>query len=116
MDKLELNFEDGEHFPVLHMKGGLSLYNSNRLKEKFISIREQGTKHFVVNMKELEAIDSSGLGVLINQLKTFLDEGGEYVLCNLNESIQSLFSITRYDAFFKIYDSISNAQKYLKGI
>ena len=65
---------------------------------------EKGHRKFVCDFSRTGYIDSAGLGVLISVSKQIRAEGGELVLCNLNEDLRSLFHLTKLDTLFGIIE------------
>ena len=59
-------------------------------------------KNFVIDFKNVTAINSSGLGILIACLKRIKDAGGKLSLENLNSKILNIFKITKLDLVFDI--------------
>lgn len=52
-------------------------------------------KNVLVNARELDQIDSSGLGVFVDLLKRIRPDGGRIVFYGLNPDIQRVFEITK---------------------
>ena len=65
---------------------------------------------FLVDMKELRHINSSGLGVLITLLTRSRKAGGDVVLANLPANIQNLLLITKLNSIFKIANSLEEGK------
>jgi anti-sigma B factor antagonist len=62
----------------------------------------------VVNLEDVEFIDSSGVGALVAILKS-LDGNRTLVLCCPHEPVRSLLELTRMDKIFRVYDSEEDA-------
>jgi anti-sigma B factor antagonist len=78
------------------------------LKSKLAELVEQGHVNMVINLAEVDLVDSSGLGVLVSALKK-VGSRGEIKICNLKEGVRSLFELTRLDKVFSLYHSESEA-------
>jgi anti-sigma B factor antagonist len=63
----------------------------------------------VIDLGEVQRMNSSGLGILINALSTFKNNGGDLKLANANSLIQHLLKITRLSSLFESYDSVDEA-------
>lgn len=74
------------------------------LREKLVAYVEQNYVHFAIYMKDVEYIDSSGLGMLVALHKRVLAAGGEVVLHGLSGTVKDLFDFTKLNKMFKIYD------------
>ena len=92
---------------LLGESGGMQL--ANEFNEKL----EEGTLKFVLDLHELKHVNSSGLGVFITMFTRARTRGGELVLLNPSEFIQSLLMITRLNSIFTIHTDLAAAIKQL---
>ena len=66
------------------------------------------TKATVLDMNQVEFMDSSGLGALIACCKR-MELNTDLAVCNLSSNVQEIFEITRMNRVFKVYDSLAEA-------
>lgn len=71
-------------------------------------IEEQKVK-FVVDLKELKFINSSGLGMLLTCLTKARKVGGDVILANVPEQVSNLLVITKLNSIFQSKDSLNDA-------
>ncbi|MBM3224526.1 MAG: STAS domain-containing protein [Candidatus Tectomicrobia bacterium] len=71
-------------------------------KSKLTSLIQEGHTQLVVDMTQVDFLDSSGLGAMIAGLK-LLGGNGEIVLCGVNPKLMSLLKITRVDKLFRLF-------------
>ncbi|NUM82300.1 STAS domain-containing protein [bacterium] len=71
----------------------------------------QGKKNFVVNMQSIDLINSSGLGILISNLTTVKNGGGDLRLAQASDKIKQIFQITKLSTVFKQYSTVEDAVK-----
>ena len=64
-----------------------------------------GSKRIVLNLGEVNYIDSSGLGTLVALHTTALGAGSTIKLANLNKRITDLLQITKLLTVFDVHDS-----------
>lgn len=57
----------------------------------------------VVNMSEVEFVDSTGLSTLVQGMKRSQQNNGNLHLCGLQQPVRLIFELTRLDRFFEIY-------------
>ena len=74
------------------------------LKQQISAIANPKFALWVIDMSEVEFIDSSGLGALIVAQKTAKQQGCRIVLCNLSSSNRMIFEITQLDRVFEMVD------------
>ena len=65
-------------------------------------------KNFVVDLSNVDWMNSVGLGMLISALTTVKNAGGRLVLANITK-IESILTITRLISVFEHYDSRDEA-------
>jgi anti-sigma B factor antagonist len=66
-------------------------------------------KRMIINMEEVEYIDSSFLGALVSALKYVISFKSDIILVGMRKDIVNLFALIRLDKVFKIYDSFNDA-------
>lgn len=80
-----------------------------KINEEINRLLDERKLKLVVDLGNLNRMNSSGLGILINALSTFKQNGGQLKLAHPRERIKSLLLITKLDNIFDIYDSIDEA-------
>jgi len=63
-----------------------------------------GHKKILLNLGEVNYIDSSGIGELVSAFTTVTNQGGALKLLNLNKRIQDLLQITKLYTVFEAHD------------
>lgn len=82
------------------------------LKEKIGSFVTGGSEWIVLDLSEVEFIDSSGLGAIVSALK-LLGRKGDLVISGAREPVLALFRITRMDKVFRLFPTTDEAQQAL---
>lgn len=101
--KVKYNNEDGDKTAVIEIdENAVGLTNFNALNNVIETESAAGTKSFVFDMKNLQTINSSGLGILISCLKKIKNSGGKMNFVNTNEKITGIFRLTKLDNVFEI--------------
>ncbi len=72
-----------------------------------------GTKRFIVDMKSVEHINSSGLGLLIASLNAVRQAGGDLKIANASPRVLDLLKITKLNQIFESFGSVDEAVKNL---
>ena len=86
------------------------------LKSKVNELLELKHRKFIVNLEEVEQMNSSGLNLLINLLTRIRNKGGEMIVINVNGSVYKLFEISKLTKVFNIYNSKESAVNELNNI
>jgi anti-anti-sigma factor len=57
----------------------------------------------LVDCRDVELMDSSGLGALVMALKTLRAAGGRLSLCSMNEQLTMVLALTGMDEVFEVF-------------
>jgi anti-sigma B factor antagonist len=63
----------------------------------------------LLNLGEVQYVDSAGLGALVSAYTTVTREGGNLKLLNVTKKLQDLLSITKLLTVFETFDSEDEA-------
>ena len=94
---------------VLVVGGEIDVYTAPKLREKLIDLVGAGNHHLVVDMENVEFLDSTGLGVLVGGLKRVRAHDGSLRLVCTQERILKIFRITGLTKVFPIHDTVADA-------
>jgi anti-sigma B factor antagonist len=94
---------------IFRVKGDIDAYSSPSLKDKVVKEIENGTKKIVLNLTNVDYIDSAGLGVLVALLKRIKKEQGILRISGLKPNILKIFQLTRLNQIFDIYNTEEEA-------
>ena len=94
---------------VLKLGGEIDMRTSTGVKSKLKELFENDPRVLVVDMTEVEFMDSSGLATLVGALKWCRIHGSELRLAGLAQGVRSVFEICRLETIFQIYDSLAEA-------
>lgn len=81
-------------------------------KTTMTSYIEKGNRTLVLNLTEVEFIDSSALGAIVSTLK-LLGRDGDLLIAGAQETIARVFSLTRMDRVFKMFPGVEEALESL---
>ena len=81
------------------------------LRDLVRNLVSDGIKKILLNFRQVDYIDSSGLGELVTAFTNVRSEGGELKLLNLTKRVRSLLQITRLLTIFDITDDEDTSVK-----
>jgi phosphoserine phosphatase RsbU/P len=84
--------------------------NEKRFRKEVISVLEPNSR-VVLDMSEVEFIDSSGLGVILSCYRRLSAAHGDLKLCCLSEQVRTLFELVRMHRIFDVYDTREEAMQ-----
>jgi anti-sigma B factor antagonist len=64
----------------------------------------KGNKKILLNLVDVNYIDSSGIGVLVSSFSTVRSHGGQLKMVNLSKRIHDLLQITKVYSLFDVKD------------
>ncbi len=95
--------QNGTLVIVKPLERRLDADSSRDFKEQMAEIIKEGQKHILLDLAEVEFIDSSGLGTLLSLVRQ-LGEQGNLMLCSIADNVMSLLRLTRLNRVFQIYE------------
>ncbi|HHX17900.1 MAG TPA: STAS domain-containing protein, partial [Clostridium sp.] len=95
----ELNFVEDktDDYVKVTLSGEVDIYTSQELKENLYRVVEANKKDLIIDCKELNYIDSTGLGIFVGALKKAKQYEKKITITNLKDNIKKLFIITGLD-------------------
>ncbi len=90
---------------ILDLSGRITLgEGSVQLRDTVRELLSKGSKNLLLNLAEVNYIDSSGIGELVSAFTTVRNQGGEMKLLNLTKKVHDLLQITKLYTVFDIKD------------
>ena len=83
---------------------------SPALKSELVVLNAEGIKNIVINLDKTKYCDSSGLSAILVANRLCKNAGGTFVICNINETVKKLISISQLDSILNIVESIEEAK------
>jgi len=97
---------------VVHINGRIELgEGSSAVREVVRDLLAKGRKRILLDLAEVEYIDSAGLGALVSSFTSVQNDGGALKLLNLTKKVQNLLQMTRLYTVFDIFDDETAAIK-----
>lgn len=94
---------------VLAVRGEIDVYTAPRLRERLIELVKEGHRQVVVDLDQVDFLDSTGLGVLVGGLKRLRTNDGDLVVVCNQPRILKVFEITGLDKVFGLHPSVDAA-------
>jgi anti-sigma B factor antagonist len=69
----------------------------------------------VIDLKNVEWMNSSGLGILIGAVSLLRSNNGTLILIHVSDRIKNLLKITKLNSVFELCETIDEALTTLKG-
>ncbi|MFZ1684726.1 MAG: STAS domain-containing protein [Candidatus Zixiibacteriota bacterium] len=88
--------------------------DASLLHDKLYEYIKQDRRMVVVDLAQVDWMNSTGLGILISGYTTLRNNDGLLKLANVTDKIQSLLTITKLVSVFEAFDSVDDAVKSFK--
>jgi anti-anti-sigma factor len=105
--------EDGKTIIVLTPTGRLDITTAWQFRLKLQECISKVTPHVVVNLGQVNFIDSSGLTSLVAGMRDADKVKGSFRICNVHPEAKLVFEVTMMDSVFEIFDTEEEA---LEGV
>lgn len=84
------------------------------LRDTVRDLLSKGSKKILLNLADVNYIDSSGIGELVSGFTTVRNQGGELKLLKLTKKVHDLLQITKLYTVFDVADDETAAIKSFK--
>jgi len=100
---------------VLELQGKLTGGpDAEQFRNMFRDLVNDGKKNIIVNLKKVDWINSTGLGILISGYTSVRKAGGDLVLCNVGDRIDSILYVTKLNLLFHAFEDEAAAAEHLR--
>ncbi len=108
---LEIEEKPLDRITLLILRGRVVLGDgTDRLQEKVQDLVREGRNRVILNLAEMDYIDSSGLAVLISCLRDAREKGGDVKLLHPSKRVKDILEITRLNTVLQAFDALELAQ------
>ncbi len=106
---LSLTTREADGKTIVSVGGEIDVYTAPKLRDKISDLVAAGAYDIVVDMQQVEFLDSTGLGVLVGGLKKVrAHDGSLRLVCN-QDRLLKIFRITGLAKVFVIHETADEA-------
>lgn len=109
--KIQVKAENG--CGQINLQGDLDFHSSPLLRKELIKLTDGSTPKIMVDLKQVNYIDSSGLATFVELFQKMKRYGGKFALYNLNDAVRSVFEIAKLDSIFSLAKSEDEAKSLM---
>ncbi|MEA5620716.1 STAS domain-containing protein [Cronbergia sp. UHCC 0137] len=113
IDQKSYTTQDGNTIIVLTPVGRLDITHAWQFRLKLQECISKFSRHILVNLGQVEFIDSSGLTSLVAGMRDADKVHGTFRLCNIHPDSKLVFEVTMMDTVFEIFE---NEEDALEGL
>ena len=109
---LKINTRQVDGVNIVDCSGRITLGDGSVvLRDQIKDLLAKGQKKILLNLGDVNYIDSSGIGELVSAYTTVRNQGGELKLLNLTKKVHDLLQITKLYTVFDVKDDETAAVK-----
>ena len=109
---LKIEQREVSHVSILDVRGRIVLGDELGVVRTAVrSLIADGQKKIILNLAEVDYIDSSGVGELVGCFTTVKNAGGELKLLNLSQKVHDILNVTKLYTVFDIREDEFKAIK-----
>jgi anti-anti-sigma factor len=113
MEQTAYTTQDGKTVIVLTPTGRLDITTAWQFRLKLQECISRVSPHVVVNLGQVNFIDSSGLTSLVAGMRDADKVKGSFRICNVHPEAKLVFEVTMMDSVFEIFETEEEA---LQGV
>ncbi len=98
-----------ERICVVAAEGEVDAHTAHSLREALARAIASGSRQVVADLSMVSFIDSSGLGVLVGNLKELIARQGDLRVVVTQERVTRVFEVTGLDTVFGLHPSVEAA-------
>lgn len=106
---VRIDISEKKDIVILKITGKVDSFSVDDLKNGFSRIMKKGKTNILVNMKDLNYIDSRGIGSIVSFAKWVDTIGGEMKIAEMGSNIRQVFNLLSFDQLFSIYETETDA-------
>jgi anti-sigma B factor antagonist len=99
----------GSDCAVLQIMGEVDVYSAPQLREQVIQLVNSGVRHIIADLRDVDFLDSTGLGVLVGSLKRLRNHDGSFKVVASGGRTLRIFQITGLTRAFALHPSVLDA-------
>jgi anti-sigma B factor antagonist len=99
----------GADCAVLRVRGEIDIYTAPQLREYVVKLAAEGARYIVADLREVDFLDSTGLGALVGSLKRLREQDGSLALVAVADRILTIFRLTGLGRVFTLCPSVPDA-------
>ncbi len=109
---MELVFEKKKDTLFVTIKGELDLHTADELRYKIdLHLNNSGSlKNMILNLRGIDFIDSSGLGVILGRYKLISKRGGKLGAVAVSPQVKRIFELSGMLKLLSIYENTDQAE------
>lgn len=83
--------------------------NVSEFREALANVLEDSDRFVLLDLSQVEFVDSSGLGTILSLLRRLIGAGGDLKVCGVDGPVRTLFELVRLHRVMDIFQDCESA-------
>lgn len=111
---MKFSVDKQDKLVVLELQEGkLNSLTAPKLKSELVMLKDEGFRNIVIDLNQVDFVDSSGLSSILVGNRICKESGGTFVICGLREQVQKLIRISQLENILNIFPTNSEAKDFI---
>ena len=115
MADLSIQVREVDGVAVLEPTGFINAHTVRQFEEAMEKLVEAGKFSILLNCRDLAYISSAGLGAIMGLIETVRENGGDILLCELQEGVYSIFDTLGFTKLYQVFPDEGAALAAIAG-
>lgn len=112
---MKLDYSKKGNIVIIYLHGHVDLYVSARIEKECVKlINSEHESSFLFNMRDVDYVSSSGLGIFISIMGLLKKNSRKLAFCNIDDDVMKIFETVKLTEVFDIFSSEDEAIEFLK--
>jgi len=113
---MKLTIENEDNIVIMNIKeANVGTEIAPELKSKVLIEAQPNIRALIINLENVETMDSSGLGALLLANRQLRDYSIPVCIVKAQQFVKNLFSMTKIESLFLFFDTAEDAIQFIKS-
>lgn len=105
-------FSEGKNAIIVSLYGEVDQYAAAELKGRIdVEIQSSLKRNVIFDLKSVEMMDSSGIGLIVGRYKLTTSLGGKFAVCNADSNIRRMLELSGITKVINYFNTLTEAEK-----
>ena len=115
MADLSIQIRDEDGLAVVQPEGFINAHTVRQFESALESLVEAQKFTILLDCQHLNYISSAGLGAIMGLIETVRENGGDILLCSLQENVYAIFDTLGFTQLYRVFANEGEARQALAG-
>jgi anti-anti-sigma factor len=115
MADLSIQVRDVDGVAVMRPEGFINAHTVRQFEGALEALVKAGRFTILLDCKTLNYISSAGLGAIMGLIETVRENGGDILLCNLQDNVYAIFDTLGFTQLYRVFGTDAEALHELQG-